>query len=120
MSKKEKTYNSDWDSYVDLWAGLSYPWKPNPKQITFYEKYLKQYLAKKPKSEILILGCTPETRDLCSKLRLPVTLFDFNDSMYYGMIKLMKRKPYQEKFVQGKWEDTLKYFKQNQFDICNI
>ncbi|MBT4277900.1 methyltransferase domain-containing protein [Candidatus Falkowbacteria bacterium] len=127
MSKKEKIYNPEWDKYADLWGGLSYPWRPNLKQIAFYKKYLKQYLTKKPKAKILIFGCTPETRDLCSKLKLPVTLFDFNDAMYHGMIKLMKQKPYKEKFVQGKWEDVSGYFKEDEFDVifademhCNV
>ena len=125
--KKEKTYNPKWDSYADAWGALSYPCRPNPRQIDFYEKYFKKYLIKKPKAKVLIFGCTPETRDLCSKLKIPVTLFDFNEEMYYGMIKLMKNKPYKEIFVQGKWENVLKYFKNNEFDIifsdltqCNL
>ncbi len=115
--KQEKTYNSEWDNYVKFWEKISYPFRPNPKQIAFYEKYLKQYIVKKQNPKILIFGSTPEIRDLCSKLKLPATLFDFNEGMYYGMVKLMKRKPYQEKFVQGKWEDVLRYFKKDEFDI---
>jgi hypothetical protein len=116
-SENPKIYNPDWLKYADLWKTFSYPWRPNKKQISFCSKYLKKYLSNKRGVKVLILGSTPETRDLCSKLKLSVTCLEISESMYHGMKKLMCSKPYKEKLVLGKWEDVYKYFKNNEFDI---
>lgn len=128
LKQNKEIYNPKWNHYAVFWRFIEYPWRPNSKElITFYERQIREYTAKKPNPKILIFGCTPETRDLCSKLKLNVTLFDVNESMYQGMNLIMKRKPFREKLVLGKWENVTKYFKNNQFDVifgdtihCNL
>lgn len=117
MSAKNKIYNPEWNKYTELWKTFSYPWRPNKKQISFYAKYLKKYLSANRRAKVLIMGSTPETRDLCHKLKLPVTCFEMNESMYHGMKKLMSNEPYNEKLVLGRWEDMHKYFNDNEFNI---
>ncbi|MFA4881086.1 MAG: methyltransferase domain-containing protein [Candidatus Doudnabacteria bacterium] len=117
MSKPNQIYNPKWNSYIELWQGIQPPWRPNQNQLDFYLKYLKKYLIKQPKPKVLIFGSTPETRDICAKLKLNVTCFDANEGMYYGMKKMMRQDPKKEKFIQGKWENTDQFFQKEEFDI---
>ena len=112
--------NLKWYKFSELWKKIEYPWRPAKSSLlSFYEKRINDYKKESNKSDVkvLIFGCTPELRDLCSKLKLNVTLFDFNEAMYNSMNILMKRKPYDEKLVLGKWEEVAKHFKKDQFDI---
>ncbi len=117
MNKKDKAYNPEWAKYVNLWKGIGPPWRPNKNQLSFYRAHLKKQAKKNPKLKVLILGATPETRDICAKLKLQVTCLDSNQSMYQGMKEFMSEDPRQESFVRGKWEKVGEYFKENEFDI---
>jgi len=117
MNQKNKAYNPEWAKYVNLWKGIGPPWRPNKNQVSFYEAYLKKQAKKNSRLKVLIFGATPETRDLCAKLKLHVTCLDSNQSMYQGMKELMSEETEKETFVCGKWEKTGEYFKENEFDI---
>ncbi len=66
-------------------------------------KFIKAKIKEKGKDvKVLILGATPEYRNLCGQLKIPVTLIDYSKKNYLYLRREVKNKP-KEKFVQGNW-----------------
>ena len=107
---RKKLDNPIWDEKYQkwwelFWGGVKAPWRPTKKEIRFWEKKIKELLKKKKSLKILLLGVTPEIRDLLSKYknRIEVTLLDLNPRVKRAMDALMKRKNPKEKTVWGDW-----------------
>ncbi|HLN18885.1 MAG TPA: class I SAM-dependent methyltransferase [Patescibacteria group bacterium] len=124
---KEKEMVDVWESIsFKLWSRIGPPWRPAKKDINFWEKRLNR-LAKNKKIKVLVLGSTPEIRDMLVKNKINTTLLEANKSMYNAMNRLMKIKSTKEKLVIGNWLEANKIFKENTFDVvisdephCNI
>lgn len=105
-----------WKNFArKVWAEKLPPWKPSANEIKFWEKIVCRVAKSTKNPKALILGATPEFRDMFSKYPINVTLLDINPEMYVAMRSLMKCKPKYEKFVKSDW---LKIpFKNETFDI---
>ena len=103
--------NTDWsDEFVYHWKYYKSPARPSASDLRFIKKIIK---SKGKKAKILILGSTPEYRNICGQLKLSVTLIDFSKKNYQYLNREVKNKP-KEKFVQGDW---LKTVLNEKFDI---
>ncbi len=101
----------DWsDEFVYYWKYYKSPARPSTSDLRFIKKKIK---SKGKNAKILILGATPEYRNMCGQLKLPVTLIDFSKKNYQYLKRAVKNKP-KEKFVQGDW---LKTVLDEKFDI---
>jgi len=89
-------------NYTDfkIWNKLAPPWRPSNKDISNYKTVISQF---KPK-ETLVLGSTPEIRDLLCSLKTKVSLVDSSLSMVEQMEKLMKKKNSKEKWLIDDWQ----------------
>ncbi len=105
------------------WQNLSYQWRqvappirPSGKDIKIYEKFLRQSLKNKKEPKILILGATPEMRDLAAKFNAQTTVCDISVDMIMAMAQLMKNKKAHQKeiWIKGSWVNTP--FKENYYD----
>ncbi len=123
----KKLYNPNWKSYCKLWQKIGPPWTPTSQEIKFWEKKILVIKKKNFNAKALVLGATPEIRDLLAKHKINTTLLEANESMYRAMSKLMKMKNNKEKFVCGNWLEVNSIFKKNSFDFvisdaphCNL
>lgn len=105
-----------WNSRkVKYWKeNLRPPWRPSRGDIKNYEKGLKII---QPPRNILILGATPELRDLAGRLGKKIWVADYSLKMISEMGKMMKSAGQRkEKRVSGDW-CNLKNLEQKSFDV---
>jgi len=91
-----------WESF---WNGVEAPWRPTKKEVKFWEGKIKEILKKRGKIKVLLLGATPEFRDMLTKYnnKAETTLLDLNPTAKAAMDKLRKTKNSKEKIVWGDW-----------------
>ncbi len=98
MKFKQKK-KKEWQALAKTWAKVDPPFKPNSNRILLYKKLLKKYALGK---KILILGATPELRDMLAKEKYEVTLIDQSPKMIKTMTSLRKTKS-KEKIIIKNW-----------------
>ncbi|MDP1845677.1 MAG: class I SAM-dependent methyltransferase [Candidatus Moranbacteria bacterium] len=103
QKKTKKVFNPSWAHWQKLWAEVESPWRPSKKDILFCEKMIKMVLRYEKNPKALLLGSTPEIRDLLAKYKIETTLVDVNSSMKKAMDKLLKRKNRKEKLIVADW-----------------
>jgi len=115
MKAKKVTMKEAWNAMARLWASYPAPAKPSPVEIKFYENKIKELLLKNKNPHALVLGATPELRNLLAKYHIRTTLMDNNKISIRAMTQLMKRKNPKERATVGDW---LKMpFRRNSFDL---
>jgi len=103
MSKEK--FNEPWFEFAKTWKKTYPPARPSQKNILDYEKFLKEAVkSKKKEIKILLLGSTPELRDLFAKYKnIEVTLVDVNMDMILAMTELMEKKARNEIWIKSSW-----------------
>jgi hypothetical protein len=97
--KFEETKVDEWKEIADWWAQFEAPWHPSKKRIELYRKLFRKY---SPGKKVLVLGATPEIRDMLAQERCDVTLVDQSPIMINAMTSLRKTKS-KEKFIISNW-----------------
>lgn len=94
----------DWSSkdFVSHWKYYPAPARPTISELEFIEKKIKE---KGKEVKVLILGSTPEYRDMCGNLGIPVSCMDFSRSNYEYLTDEVLNVP-KETFIQGNWIDV--------------
>lgn len=105
----------DWtDDFVYHWKYYLVPARASPSDLEFIKQKILEKINKLGKNiSILVLGSTPEYRNLCSELGIPVTLLDYNRKNYEYLATEVKNKP-KEIFIEGNWLTALP---KEKFDI---
>jgi hypothetical protein len=104
MAKSKKVINKKpFQAFAARWAKTLPPARPAKEDIMVYRKLFNQYKSKTGKTKLLILGATPELRDLAASLKFDVTVADFNIEMIKALTPLRKTKS-KEKFVVSFWQ----------------
>ncbi|MDP1845678.1 MAG: class I SAM-dependent methyltransferase [Candidatus Moranbacteria bacterium] len=123
----KKLYNSLWFQFWKIWNKIGPPWRPSVKEIKWWEKKIVELNKSNKNLKALVLGSTPEIRDMLAKNKIDTTLLDANQSMYEAMNKLIKKKNNREKLVVGNWLEMEKVLGENRFDFvigdaphCNL
>jgi len=106
---KFKGHRKIWSKWAGLWEKFVEPGRPSRDDIRNYHKLLTGVLKGKKNTEVLLLGSTPEIRDLLYKFsilqEISVTCVDMTKDMYEAMGELMYNKNKKEEFVLGNWVD---------------
>lgn len=78
---------SHWNEITSAgWQTFSSPWRPSVLEVSVYKKFIDKI---KPHS-VLLLGSTPEIRDILATLEKKVVVSDFSLHMIQQMGELMK------------------------------
>lgn len=93
---KNDLKNNAWD-YADFWKNFREPARPNPSEIKILAPYINA------QTNVLILGSTPEYRDLCAVKNAKVTVVDYDQATYQSLTKLMQQSAHQETFIYSDW-----------------
>lgn len=85
-------------SVAKQWSIYKPPVVPSAGEV----RQIRKWMTKK-KARVLILGATPELRDLCAALKADVTLVDVSFSMMEAMTSIMKKSNPTETWVRANW-----------------
>jgi ubiquinone/menaquinone biosynthesis C-methylase UbiE len=103
-----------WERALSNWHKYSFPFTISLEDIKNYLFIIKRL---KNKKKILLLGSSPEIREILSKLGLDVIIADFSLEMISGMMRFSRIDKSKEKWVKVDWLELDKSFKNNYFDI---
>jgi hypothetical protein len=81
---------------------------PEGEELEIFKKFLKLALKKQKSKRVLILGSTPQLRDLAHDIGAEVTVVDVSLNMMMGLPYLMKNKKLVDKeiWVKSSWLDA--------------
>lgn len=116
QQKNRKIFDkSDWRGALMKWNEYTSPFRPSKEDIKNYSSVL-ELLEKKEK--ILLLGSTPEIREILSKLGIFPVIADFSVRMISGMLHFNQRViESKERWVRADWMDLDKFLKEDYFDV---
>jgi SAM-dependent methyltransferase len=113
--------NEKWKIIADNWETLGPTAKPSVEEIELYRAVTMIELADKQNVRALIMGSTPELRDMCSEYFLSkmekVYCVDATEDMYRAMSQLVKTPNPKEEFIHGNWLDLYKLIDDSSIDI---
>lgn len=100
-----------WENNAKGWHSSSSPWRPSRSDVEIYEKLAGGKL----RGSVLILGATPELRDLTGRYT-SATLIDISPSMIFETTKLLKEAdPTKEIWARADWCQAP--LPENSFDV---
>lgn len=107
ISKRETPHGLYWEK-GERWIGweqIESPWRITHGESLLYLEGIAPFRGRSPRT--LILGATPELRDLITPLGGKVVLVDLSLSMLTRMSKLLRvADPDKEIWIRGDWLDT--------------
>lgn len=113
FSRTKKVNLEEAKSFAHFWKDLPVPIHPSSEETKSWLPKIRE-ITKRKNPQGLILGATPEYRDLFSRFKIKTTLIDISPFIIRAMGYLVK-KSVKEKIVIGDW---LKMpFKDNSFDL---
>lgn len=92
-----------WENNANRWRSSGSPWRPSDGDVRLYQELSGEKL----NGEVLILGSTPELRDLASRFSARPVLVDICSSMINKMSTLLREaKPVNEIWIKSDWCDA--------------
>ncbi len=99
-----KNHRTKWQRMARLWARFSKPGRPSQDDIKNYNELLGVALGKIKNPKVLVLGVTPEIRNLLYKYKnTKVYCVDMTIDMYRAMDVFIRYQNKREKFIQSNW-----------------
>lgn len=118
MKHVKKDFSQPWKKMADHWEMLASPGRPSTDELRLFKKGIDAVFRDKREKKtkrILVMGSTPELRDLAQSYQAEVTLVDINWEMTLALTTLMKTKRPKEIWVRANWLEAP--FPENYFDI---
>lgn len=98
-----------WQYMAERWKKGLYtaPGRPNSSEIAIYKKCVRQAIKGKKNPRALVLGATPELRDLLAELKIETFLCDMSIEMMLAMSEIIaKAKSEKEVWIKAPWEQN--------------
>ena len=86
--KTEHSQIQKWSQLAKLWMNYLPPSRPSLKDLIIYKTEIRTHFAELNKVQALVLGATPELRDLLGELKTNVTVVDQNPYMINEMTRI--------------------------------
>lgn len=97
------SYAQPWKRFAKKWAThYAPPWRASPQDCRAYRAFIQKAIQKKKRPNALVLGATPELRNILHSLKIPVTIIDINLEMILAMNEFVPRWE-EETIVKGSW-----------------
>lgn len=94
-----------WDNAIaENWKNQLPPARPTDAELAVFRRFIEQKKAQKGTPKILILGATPEFRDLIHGAGLTAYCVDYSRENYQGM-ELLKKRAGKEIFFHQNWAE---------------
>lgn len=113
----ESYHKQYWGRVADFWEGTPIPVRPSKSTLEIYRGFLQKNAEQGEEKCILILGSTPELRDLAFEEN-PAKIYvaDFSEQMPRAMLRFTKHTdPQKEIWVKANWLDLP--FPEQFFDV---
>jgi hypothetical protein len=95
-----------WDKVGKKWRYLKPPFRPSPAELTIYEKRITEVAKNEKNPKAVVLGATPELRDLLTKYNYSkVVLVDIDPNVVKEMSKLLQLSKGNEEVYITDWLD---------------
>jgi len=106
-----------WNKTADFWDVTPIPVRPSGNTVEIYRRFFQKNAKGGGDQKILILGSTPELRDLLAEeTSAKIYVADFSDQMPQAMLRFTKRvDPQKEEWVKANWLDLP--FPEQFFDV---
>ena len=110
--------NATWNNYLALtWDKYLPPIRPFPEELDIIKKYISVFIDENlRKPDVLVLGSTPEFRDILFEYEIMPVVVDFSKDNYEGMSALVRNRG-KEVFIKSDWMEMEKCIGQNKFDF---
>jgi len=105
----------DWNGALLRWDRYTFPFRPSLKDIDNYSSILKCF---KKKRNILLLGSTPEIREILTKYDSSIVIADSSLQMISGMLvfgPLINQS--KENWIRSDWISLGNFLKNKYFDV---
>ncbi|GHU48885.1 hypothetical protein FACS1894127_0550 [Clostridia bacterium] len=104
-----------WNNYLaQTWDKYLPPIRPYGEEIEVFRTWIQDYVDCENRApDILILGSTPELRDLVSEFKIIPTVVDFSSDNYFAMGTLRSTQT-KEVFIESDW---MELEEKSQFDL---
>jgi len=115
QERLEKYY---WDEGSRYWSSFAKPLRPSRDDISRYRSYLKEAIALPYAPKVLLLGATPELRDVLAEFyqTAQVYIIDFSAAMFMMTSKKLRvANADRELWIKTNWMDTR--LPENFFDV---
>lgn len=109
--------STSWNNYLALtWDKYLPPIRPYDAELDYFKSVIQGYISRVHKlPSVLILGSTPELRDVVYEFGIQPTVVDYDQDNYNAMSLLLKSKG-SDSFVEMNWLD-LSTVSVGQFDL---
>jgi len=108
--KKFGTHQKRWQKMGKMWQEFTEPGRPSKNDIFNYNLLVGAVLKGKKNPKVIVLGSTPEIRDMLYKYSIiqgaEVICVDMTVDMYKAMSQLTENKNKKERFIKANWIDT--------------
>ncbi|MCK5473884.1 MAG: class I SAM-dependent methyltransferase [Candidatus Aenigmarchaeota archaeon] len=116
MSENIANTSIVWKQIANMWnVYFTPPSRISREEAEKYNGWLKQKKDNCNAETALVLGATPEIRDILTKFNFKTTIVDINQEMIEAMNSLLKTKNPDEVIVVSNWIET--HLKSGQFDV---
>lgn len=117
--KKFNNHQKKWAKFSDLWNNFTKPGRPSKDDVKNYNYLVSKSLSADIKNpSIVVLGSTPEIRDMLFKYKkAKVFCAEMTKDMYKAMTNLIRNKNRNEKFINVNWVSLSKKIKSDSVDI---
>lgn len=117
MIIKEETKTATWNNYYAIiWKDIKPPIRPYEDEIRYFKEILKKKVDTETDVKVLILGSTPELRDVVYSFNLSPTVVDYSIENYEMMGELCRYER-NDTVVCCDWMDMLNYLSPDSYDI---
>lgn len=117
MITKEETKTATWNNYYAIiWKDIKPPIRPYEDEIRYFKEILKKKVDTETDVKVLILGSTPELRDIVYSFNLSPTVVDYSIENYEMMGELCRYER-NDTVVCCDWMDMLNYLSPDSYDI---
>jgi hypothetical protein len=107
LSSLKNRQTEDWEKWANSWKLLIDCSRPSRGDIKLFGKLTNEYISDIVKPTIVILGSTPELRELCTAFAAEydatVTCVELLDYMYEAMTSLMFKQNEKEEVIFSNW-----------------
>jgi ubiquinone/menaquinone biosynthesis C-methylase UbiE len=91
---------------------------PTPEELGLYELFFKKAIKNKKKTKTLVLGGTPELRDLAIKYNSETIAVDISPRLLLALTNVMQHKEdFNNKYMIGDWLELYYFLKKHSFDV---
>lgn len=102
---------SRWAAIAKNWSNHTSPVRPSIGDLSIYSEFIKKYSVVRPRT--LLLGATPELRDLLYQHEAKVVIVDFSIAMLNRTTDLLTcARPTKERWIIGDWRRANDYLGQ--------